>query len=64
MSLATLVAKPAAHVRLIGVISAAHFTSHIYILILAPLLPFVRTAYGVSYTEIGLALAAFRPISV
>ncbi|MEI8277778.1 MAG: MFS transporter [Hyphomicrobiales bacterium] len=63
MSLATLVAKPAAHVRLIGVISAAHFTSHIYILILAPLLPFVRAAYGVSYTEIGLALAAFNIVS-
>ena len=63
MSLAALVAKPAAHVRLIGVISAAHFTSHIYILILAPLLPFVRAAYGVSYTEIGLALAAFNIVS-
>ncbi len=63
MSLAALVAKPPAHVRLIGVISAAHFTSHIYILILAPLLPFVRAAYGVSYTEIGLALAAFNIVS-
>ena len=63
MSLAALVAKPAAHVRLIGVISAAHFVSHIYILILAPLLPFVRAEYGVSYTEIGLTLAAFNIVS-
>lgn len=63
MSLATFIAKPAPHVRLIGVISAAHFTSHIYILILAPLLPFVRAEYGVSYTEIGLALAAFNIVS-
>jgi FSR family fosmidomycin resistance protein-like MFS transporter len=63
MSLATLVAKPAPHIRLIGVVSAAHFTSHIYILILAPLLPFVREAYGVSYTEIGFALAAFNVVS-
>ncbi len=63
MSLATLAAKPAPHVRLIGVVSAAHFTSHIYILILAPLLPFVRAEYGVSYTEIGLAFAAFNIIS-
>ena len=63
MSLATLAAKPAPHVRLIGVISAAHFTSHIYILILAPLLPFVRADYGVSYTEIGLAFAAFNVVS-
>ena len=63
MSLATFIAKPAPHVRLIGVISAAHFTSHIYILILAPLLPFVREAYGVSYTEIGFAFAAFNIVS-
>ena len=63
MSLATLAAKPAPHVRLIGVISAAHFTSHIYILILAPLLPFVRAEYYVSYTEIGLAFAAFNIVS-
>jgi FSR family fosmidomycin resistance protein-like MFS transporter len=63
MSLATLVAKPAPHIRLIGVVSAAHFTSHIYILILAPLLPFVREAYGVSYTEIGFAFAAFNIVS-
>ena len=63
MSLAAAVIKPAAHVRLIGVISAAHFVSHIYILILAPLLPFVRAEYGASYTEIGLALAAFNIVS-
>lgn len=63
MSLAAFVAKPASQLRLIGVISAAHFTSHIYILILAPLLPFVREAYGVSYTEIGFAFAAFNIVS-
>ena len=55
--------KHASHVRLVGVVSAAHFVSHYYILILAPLLPFVRTEYGVSYTEIGLALAAFNIVS-
>jgi MFS transporter, FSR family, fosmidomycin resistance protein len=63
MSLATLIAKPAPHVRLIGVVSAAHFMSHFYILILAPMLPFVREAYGVSYTEIGFAFAAFNIVS-
>ena len=55
--------KSAAHVRLVGVVSAAHFVSHYYILLLAPLLPFVRAEYGVSYTEIGLALAAFNVVS-
>ena len=58
-----LSAVAAPHLRLIGVVSTAHFVSHLYILILAPLLPFVREAYGVSYTEIGLALAAFNVVS-
>jgi MFS transporter, FSR family, fosmidomycin resistance protein len=56
-------AAPASHTRIVGVISAAHFVSHYYILLLAPLLPFVRAEYGVSYTEIGLALAAFNIVS-
>src|SRR6202008_840685 len=33
------------------------------IILLAPLLPFVRAEYGVSYTEIGLAFAAFNIVS-
>jgi FSR family fosmidomycin resistance protein-like MFS transporter len=65
MSQATelLGASRTSHVRLVGVVSAAHFVSHYYILLLAPLLPFVRAEYGVSYTEIGLALAAFNVVS-
>jgi MFS family permease len=55
--------KPAPHVRLVGAVSAAHFVSHYYILLLAPLLPFVRADYGVSYTEIGLALSVFNTVS-
>src|SRR5262244_4643326 len=51
------------YVRLVGVVSAAHFVSHYYIILLAPLLPFVRADYGVSYTEIGLAFAAFNIVS-
>ena len=53
----------ASPLRLIGAVCAAHFVSHYYIIILAPLLPFVRADYGVSYTEIGLALAAFNVVS-
>ena len=41
-------------------VSAAHFVSHYYILVLPPLYAFVRNDYGVSYTELGLALAAFN----
>jgi MFS transporter, FSR family, fosmidomycin resistance protein len=51
------------YVRLVGVVSAAHFVSHYYIILLAPLLPFVHADYGVSYTEIGLAFAAFNIVS-
>lgn len=51
------------HARIVGVVSAAHFVSHYYIILLAPLLPFVRVDYGVSYTEIGFAFAAFNIVS-
>jgi len=59
----TLSAGAAPHMRLVGVVSTAHCVSHYYIIILAPLLPFVRAEYGVSYTEIGLAFAAFNVVS-
>jgi MFS transporter, FSR family, fosmidomycin resistance protein len=49
--------------RTIGVVSAAHFVSHYYVLMLPPLFAFVRADYGVSYTELGLALAAFNVVS-
>jgi FSR family fosmidomycin resistance protein-like MFS transporter len=48
---------------IIGLVSAAHFVAHFYILILPPLFAFVRADYGVSYTELGLALTAFNVIS-
>src|SRR6185503_16588845 len=51
------------YIRVVGVVSAAHFVSHYYIILLAPLMPFVRAEYGVSYTEIGLAFAAFNIVS-
>ncbi|HEY5378376.1 MAG TPA: MFS transporter [Pseudolabrys sp.] len=65
MSQATelLGATRAPYVRIVGAISTAHFVSHYYIILLAPLLPFVRADYGVSYTEIGLAFAAFNVVS-
>ena len=58
-----LAAGRAPHTRVVGTVSAAHFVSHYYILVLAPLLPFVRAEYGVSYTEIGFAFAAFNIVS-
>src|SRR3954447_4016436 len=49
--------------RVLSGISAAHFVSHYVQLLLGPLLPFVRAEFGVSYTEIGFALAAFNLVS-
>jgi len=65
MSQATeiLGASRPSYVRVVGAVSAAHFVSHYYIILLAPLLPFVRAEYAVSYTEIGLAFAAFNVVT-
>ena len=59
----SLGATHAPHLRAIGAVSAAHFVSHYYIILLAPLMPVVRAEYGVSYTEIGFAFAAFNVVS-
>ena len=59
----TLGASRPSYVRVVGAVSAAHFVSHYYIILLAPLLPFVRAEYAVSYTEIGLAFAAFNIVT-
>jgi MFS family permease len=49
--------------RLVAGVSAAHFVSHFYMLVLPPLFAFVRADYAVSYTEIGLALTMFNAVS-
>ena len=53
----------APHIRVVGAVSAAHFMSHYYIIALAPLMPFVRDEYQVTYTEIGLAFAVFNIVT-
>src|SRR5258708_16409565 len=49
--------------RVIATVSAAHFVSHYYTLILAPLFAFVRADSGVIYTELGIALSAYNLVS-
>ena len=49
--------------RVVAPVCAAHFVSHYYMMILAPLFAFVRADYGVSYTDLGLALTAFNLVS-
>lgn len=53
----------AADFRTIGLVGSAHFVSHIYILVLPPLFPFLRAEFGVSYTELGAAIALFNVLS-
>jgi len=49
--------------RIVAPACAAHFVSHYYMIMLAPLLVFVRADYGVSYTDLALALTAFNVVS-
>jgi len=49
--------------RVVGPIYAAHFVSHYYMIMLAPLFAFVRADYGVSYRDLALALTAFNVVS-
>jgi MFS family permease len=44
-------------------VSAAHFVSHYYNLVLPPLFAFVRADYGVSYTKLGLAITTYNVVS-
>ena len=49
--------------RAVAVISSAHFTSHFYLLLLPPLFPILREAYGVGYTELGFAISVFSIVT-
>jgi MFS transporter, FSR family, fosmidomycin resistance protein len=49
--------------KLVGGVCLAHLVSHYYMVLLAPLFVFIKDDYGVSYTELGLALTAFNMVS-
>jgi MFS family permease len=49
--------------RLIAGICAAHLMSHYYMLMLAPLLSFIRDDFNVTYTQLALALTVFNVVS-
>jgi MFS transporter, FSR family, fosmidomycin resistance protein len=46
-------------IKTIGLVSTAHGMSHFYQLTLPPLLPVLKLAFGVSYTDLGLLISAF-----
>src|SRR5690606_2121185 len=49
--------------RAVVSVSLAHFISHVYIMVLPPLFVFIKTDFGLSYTELGLALTVFMAVS-
>jgi FSR family fosmidomycin resistance protein-like MFS transporter len=58
-----LASARASDARIIGLVSAAHFVSHFYFLLLPPLFVLIRADYGVSYAELGLPIAVFNIVS-
>ena len=46
-------------VKVMGLVSVAHFASHYYQLVLPPLFPLLKAEWGVSYTALGLAVTVF-----
>src|SRR5260370_4898587 len=59
-------ALPAAKVRwnrdakVIGLVAVAHFMSHVHGMLLPPILGQVKEAFGVSYTQVALAITVFN----
>ncbi|KZD12510.1 MFS transporter [Oceanibaculum pacificum] len=51
---------PRSDTKVIGLISTAHFLSHVYMLVLPPLFPLLKDVYGVSFAALGLALTVFN----
>jgi MFS family permease len=49
--------------KLIGLVGLAHAISHFSQLILAPLFPWLKDAFNVSYTELGAVLTVFFVVS-
>lgn len=63
-SLATPAAPPLRQdATVIGLVGLAHGVSHFSQLLLAPLFPWLKDAFGVSYTELGLLLTIFFVVS-
>ena len=50
-------------VRIIGLVSSAHFLSHFFQLALPPLFPILKSAFGVPYLAFGLLMSVFYTAS-
>ena len=49
--------------QVIGLVGLAHGTSHFYHLLFAPLFPWLKVAFGLSYAELGLLMSLFFVVS-
>jgi MFS family permease len=49
--------------KVIALVSIAHFTSHVHGMLLPPIFGLVKEGFGVSYTEVALAITAFNVCS-
>lgn len=54
---------PRREVEVIGLVGLAHSTSHFFHLIVAPLFPWLKIAFGLSYAELGLLMTVFFVVS-
>jgi MFS transporter, FSR family, fosmidomycin resistance protein len=55
--------RRASDVRVIGLISLAHGSSHFFHLILPPMFPWLKDAFALSYAELGLLMSVFFVVS-
>src|SRR5260370_41297694 len=46
--------------KVIGLVAVAHFVSHVHGMLLPPILGQVKEAFGVSYTQVALAITVFN----
>lgn len=56
---AATVGPAARDTKVIALVGVAHFFSHFFQLVLPPLFPVLKTAFGVGYTELGLMMTLF-----
>jgi FSR family fosmidomycin resistance protein-like MFS transporter len=58
-----LVMRRASDVRVVGLISLAHGSSHFFHLILPPMFPWLKAEFGFNYAELGLLMTIFFVVS-
>jgi MFS family permease len=63
MTDAQLIGRRASDVRVVGLISLAHGSSHFFHLILPPMFPWLKAEFGFNYAELGLLMSVFFVVS-